>query len=459
MDDDTIAALSTPPGRGGIGIVRISGKNTITILSKIIEKLPEPVVPRRAYHSFIVEKAERIDECIVVFYKGFNSYTGEDLAEISIHSNPFIIEEVLKLIFRNNARSALPGEFTYRAFKNGKIDLIQAESVNQLINANSRYFASIQFDGIDGRLSGLIRKLRENILELGIRIETVIEFEEDQYLRKISLREKLDETCRILEHILSHATLNETLNRGIEVVIMGKVNVGKSSLFNTILMEDRAIISTTPGTTRDFIKEKVYVDGFPFDIFDIAGIHTGATDEVERQGIMRGYEKVKTSEAVIFMLDASETLDKSDFEIYKHIKNKNKIMVANKIDIVDPVVLDSIKSSFKGEDIFAISAKKNQNIDVIFSFFKRLAQSLQDKQFLFSFNQRQKRLFQELEQRLNHLKELVITKRVKSNAVYHNAEIIAEEIRHAFHIIGQLTGEVSTQEVLEGIFAQFCVGK
>jgi tRNA modification GTPase len=395
----------------------------------------------------------------VVFYEGFNSYTGEDVAEISIHSNPFIIEEILSIIFQNDAREALPGEFTYRAFKNGKIDLIQAESVNQLIHANSRNFAGIQFQGVDGKLSGLIKKLREHIVELGIRIETVIEFEEDQVLDTIHLREKLEEARSILEHILSHAGLNETLNKSIEVVIVGKVNVGKSSLFNSILMEDRAITSTLPGTTRDFIKERIYIDGSPLDIIDVAGIQSRILDEVEHQGILKGTEKIKTCDAVIFMLDASEMMDKSDFEIYELIRKKQRMVVANKIDIANTRALDEIESNFKEEEIFRVSVKNNQNLDSVFSFFKKLVRSIQDNQFLFSFTPRQSRLFRELKQSLDHIKERLAGGDGESQPVYHHTEIIAEEIRQALKVIGKLTGEVSTEEILQGIFSRFCVGK
>lgn len=454
MDDDTIAALSTPPGRGGIGVIRVSGKQTLPILSGIIGKWPRRPVPRHAYHKHIVNKDTQVDECIVVFYPGLNSYTGEDLAEISLHSNPFVIEEVLKLIYRHQARGALPGEFTYRAFKNGKIDLIQAESVNQLINANSRYFAQIQFQGIDGKLSGRIEKLRENIVDLGVRIETVIEFQEDHYLGEIDLNENLKAAGQILEHILSHADLNETLNRGLEVVIMGKVNVGKSSLFNALLMEDRVITSTIPGTTRDFIKEKLYVEGFPLEVVDIAGFQSRTADDVERQGMLRGIEKAKKSDAVIFMLDASEKLEESDFEIYDSIREKPKIVVANKIDILDSKVLNRIKSSFKEEEICEISAKNGENLDGIFSFLKKRVHAFQDHQFLFSFSPRQARLFQELKQRIDRLKELKVVPGVGTHA-----EIIAEEIRQALDIIGQLTGDVSSDEVLREIFSRFCVGK
>jgi len=459
MDDETIAALSTPFGKGGIAVLRVSGANVLSILAVIIEKLPKQIVPQKAYHGFVVKNGQRVDECVFVFFKKPHSYSGEDLAEISIHSNPFIIEEVLNFIFKSGARQAMPGEFTYRAFKNGKMDLIQAESINELINANSKYFAFLKFDSVEGKLSNLIKGVRNNLLDLGIKVETVIEFQEDQFLEPIYMTKEIDETIKMLEQILSHSGLNEVLNKGLNIVIIGKVNVGKSSLFNTLLMEERAIISHTPGTTRDFIKEKLYVDGFPFEIIDIAGINTKTVSAIESEGIKRGYQRVEDSDAVIFMLDASVPLDELDFEIYNRIIKRKKILVANKMDIVNPEVLQQIKSSFNDENIYEISAKEGINVDGIFDFFKTLRKMNVNKNIHFSLNQRQKNLLDTLVDILKKIKEICRTATTGGSVYVQNTEIIAEEIRMGIDIIAQLTGEISTQEIINGIFSKFCIGK
>jgi tRNA modification GTPase len=459
MHDDTIAALSTPIGKGGIAVLRVSGDDVFNILEIIIEKIPKKIVPQKTYFGFVVKNGHRVDECVFVYYKKPHSYTGEDLAEISIHSNPFIIEEVLNLIFKNGARLAMPGEFTYRAFKNGKMDLIQAESINELINANSKYFAFLKLDGVDGKLSDLIKKVRKNLIGLGIKIETAIEFQEDQFLDDIQIQSEIDGTINTLEQILSHSGLNEVLNKGLNIVIIGKVNVGKSSLFNTLLMEDRAITSHTPGTTRDFLKEKLYVDGFPFEIIDIAGINLKSESAIESEGMKRGLERIEQSDAVIFMLDASVALDELDYEIYERIKKKKRILVANKIDIVNPDVLQQIRSYFTREKICEISAKEGSNIDDIFDFFKNLRKMNINKNIHFSLNQRQKNLLDSLSDKLNQLKSLCGTEIGRGSADVQNTEIIAEEIRAGIDIIGQLTGEISTQEIINGIFSQFCIGK
>jgi tRNA modification GTPase len=462
MDEDTIAALSTPMGRGGIAVIRISGDRTALILKMIVDKFPESISPGRVYHGFVISNGKKLDECMVVLFKSPRSYTGEDLAEISIHSNPFVIEDVLDLIFSHGARQAMAGEFTYRAFKHGKLDLIQAEGVNELINANSKFFARIQMENIDGKLSVLIGKLKGNLTELGIRIETYIEFEEDQFLKRKNIMDigaLIPETLKILEHILSHAMLNEALNRGLQVVIAGKENVGKSSLFNCLLMEERAIISEKPGTTRDFIKDRIYVDGFPFEVIDIAGINLATRDEIESQGIRRGYEKINSSDAVIFMVDASAGIDGNDMNIFEQLKSKKKIIVANKIDIMKKAALSGIQSSFKGEKILKVSARENRGTDKIFSFFRDLLKSMEKEEFRFSFSHRQKALFIELDQATKKISDMLESKQSNGDHVSKYVEIIAEEIRHALHIIGQLTGEVSNQDILNGIFSRFCVGK
>jgi tRNA modification GTPase len=455
FDTDTIAALSTPWGRGGIAVIRVSGEKTQPILKKIIEKCPTPLTPGKTYHSFVIDGKKRIDECVMFFLKAPHSYTGEDTAEISVHSNPFLVEEILNLIYKTGkkgTRSALPGEFTYRAFKNGKMDLLQAESVNELISANSRYFAHMKFAALEGKLSRMMEELKEELINLGVRIETKIEFEEDQFFDEISIADQLNAPLKRLESLLTNARFNELLNKGLNVVIVGKVNVGKSSLFNTLLMEDRSIISHIPGTTRDFIREKIYIDGFPIEITDAAGINRETRDDIEAQGIQRSLEKVKHCDAVIFMLDASSPLDHNDKEIYDLIKQKKKLVVVNKLDIKEQTVLDTISAYFEDEAITQISVKEHTNIETISSFFKGIIDDIKGKETDFTINQRQKLALEELK---------AILTRVKKMSVIHSShvEIMAEEIRQAVDIIGQLMGAITPDDILNKIFSQFCVGK
>lgn len=457
-DGDTIAALSTPLGRGGIAVIRVSGEGTRAVLSGIVEKLPGVLEPRRAYHGFIIDGKTHIDECVVVFFKGPYSYTGEDVAEISIHSNPFIVEEVLNLVLKLGCtgetitRNALPGEFTYRAFRNGKIDLIQAESVNELINANSRYYAHMKFGSLEGRLSRFMDELKEGLINLGVLIETKIEFEEDQFFDEITISEQFKGPLKRLDTLLTNSRFNDLLNKGLNVVIAGKVNVGKSSLFNTLLMEERSIISAIPGTTRDFIRETLYVDGFPVEITDVAGINRDTDDDIEVLGIERSLEKVEGCDAVIFMLDVSRPVESTDRDIYELVKKKRRLIIANKMDIEDPGVWDSIGVVFGDEEIVNVSIKEHRNIDVVTGFLEGLVGDVRSKETQYTVNRRQRELLEELRGILVSACDMV-------EGGVCQVELVAEEIRGAIDIIGRLMGEVTPDDILNKIFSEFCVGK
>ena len=243
MDDETIVALATPPGRAGIAVIRFSGSQSEAILARIVDPLPGKPKARHSYHGFIHDGPQRIDECLAVLFRGPASYSGEDMAEISLHSNLFVIEQVLALACRRGARPALPGEFTYRAFRNGKLDLLQAEAVNDLIQANSRRYSLMEFNNLEGRLSRAVAALRAALLQAAVEVETRIEFAEDQHLEGPAVGAALPAAAASLERILAAGRFNEALNQGLHVVIAGRVNVGKSSLFNALLLKERSIIS------------------------------------------------------------------------------------------------------------------------------------------------------------------------------------------------------------------------
>jgi tRNA modification GTPase len=455
LDRDTIAALSTPLGRGGIAVIRISGEKTVAILARIIESFPDSPTPRKAYHSFVSDSQKRIDECVTVFFKAPHSYTGEDVAEISIHSNPFLVEEVLDLIYSiepGHIRAAMPGEFTYRAYKNGKMDLIQAEAVNELINANSRYYAHMTFGSLEGRLSQMMEQLKQDLVNLGVRIETKIEFEEDQFFDEIAVAGELDAPVKRLETLLSNARFNELLNKGLSVVIVGKVNVGKSSLFNTLLMEERSIISDIPGTTRDFIREKLYIDGFPIEMVDVAGINRDTGDSIEAIGIKRSLERLENCDAAILMVDGTQPLDAVDKDIYRRVEGKTKLIVANKLDTPGQTVPGFITEEFKGETVAGISVKEHLNIDEVTGFLRGLISDIRNKETDFTINQRQKRSLEEL-------KDILLQVRRMADGHGGHAELIAEEIRRALEVIGRLMGEITPDDILNQIFTEFCIGK
>jgi len=452
MDDDAIVALATPPGRAGIAVIRISGSRSESIVRKIIRPLPAKLQARRSYHGFILAAAQRIDECLAVIFKAPRSYSGEDMAEISLHSNLFVVEEVIMLICECGARPALPGEFTYRAFKNGKLDLLQAEAVNDLIQANSRAGALMQFNNLEGRLSKTVASLRTALLQAAIQIETRIEFAEDQLLEETAADSDLATAAAALGKILAQSRFTEILNQGLHVVIAGRVNVGKSSLFNALLLKERSIISALPGTTRDTIQEKLYLDGFPFHITDMAGIRDASGDDIENQGMQRSLAKIAQADAVIFMVDASLPLEETDMQIYKLLAAKKRLLLANKSDQARADVVKSVKAKFPEETVHLISAKNGENLDAAVNFMKNLLQQMPEAAGQTVVNFRQKILLEKL------LKKIKLIEQMQVEGL-EPTEVVAEEIRQGLSLIGELTGTIGPADILQGVFAKFCIGK
>jgi tRNA modification GTPase len=452
MDDGTIVAPATPPGRAGIAVIRLSGTGCRAIIGALFAPQPKEWQARKSVHGFIHSQGRRIDECLVTFFKGPRSYSGEDMAEISLHSNPFIIEEVIGLACRLGARPALPGEFTYRSFRNGKMDLLQAEAVNALIQANSRVYALMEFGNLEGRLSGLVGSIRARLLQLAIAVETEIEFAEDQRLETVANDPGLAAAVNDLENILSQSGFNDIFDRGMHIVIAGKVNVGKSSLFNALLLKERSIISHLPGTTRDYIQEKLHLDGLPFQITDMAGIRQGAGDDIEDQGMRRSLDQIAHADAVLFMVDASLPLAAGDHEIYRLLGGKKRILLANKSDLALEPAVKSIRKTFPGETVHLISAKNGENLQPVVDFLKGLWPDSGEPASATVVNLRQKLLLEKLLQKLREIGHMQAGPQAKG-------EVVAEEIRQALRLIGELTGAIGPEELLQGIFAQFCIGK
>lgn len=452
MEGGTIAALSTPSGRGGIAVIRISGDLTQKILREIVEKVPKQISDRKAVHSYISNSEQRIEECVYTCFISPNSYTGEDLAEISIHSNPFLIGKVLELIFSRGAREALPGEFTYRAFKNGKIDLIQAESVNELINANSKYYAEMKFGNLEGRLSLFLDALKNELVNLAVKVEGIIEFQEDQSLEKIDFTPELESSISDLKKIVSGFRFNEVLDKGLKVVIVGKANVGKSSLFNSLLLEERSITSSIPGTTRDFIRERIFIKGYPVELTDVAGINSGSVDDIEKLGIKRSIDLVEVADAVIFLLDGTSDIDENDRSIYDLIKGKERIVFINKSDRMKDGTSEKLSLEFGGEKIYALSVLKNRGMNKVYEYISSVIDNIREDRAEISVNVRQKNILGKISDSLDNVKVMINEKKS-------DIELIAEEVRAAITGIGELLGEVTDEDILGKIFSDFCIGK
>jgi tRNA modification GTPase len=452
MDEETIVALATPPGRAGIAVIRLSGSQSASILARIVRPLPGKPQARRSYHGFIHDGPLRIDECLAVLFRAPRSYSGEDMAEISLHSNLFVIEQVLALVCRCGARPALPGEFTYRAFRNGKLDLLQAEAVNDLIQANSQRYSLMEFNNLEGRLSRSVAALREALLQAAVEVETRIEFAEDQHLGESAPGGGLRAAQAALEQILASSRFNEVLSQGLRVVIAGRVNVGKSSLFNALLLKERSIISALPGTTRDYIQETLHLDGFSLRITDMAGIRSAAGDEIEDQGMRRSLDKIAQADAVLFMVDASQPPAADDMDIYRLLAGKKRVLLANKSDLAPPGARQRIGDVFPGETVHLVSAKYSDNLEAAVDFLKGLLRQIPDPPGAVALNLRQRLLLEKLREKIGRIMNLQAGASVPS-------ELVAEEIRQGLGLIGELTGAVGSADILRGIFAKFCIGK
>ncbi len=452
MDEETIVALATPPGRGGIAVIRLSGALSGEVARRIFQPLPARVQARRSYHGFIHDAGRRIDEGLAVFFRAPRSYSGEEMAEISLHSNLFLVEKALELACRHGARSALPGEFTYRAFRNNKLDLLQAEAVNDLIRANTRAGALMEFDNLEGRLSATVAQVRDALLRAAVEIETGIEFAEDQHLEAGPGGDGLAAALALLEKVLACSRFSEAVSRGFQVVIAGRVNVGKSSLFNALLLRERSIVSALPGTTRDYIEETLHLGGFAFRVSDVAGIRAAGGDDIENQGMQRSLERLAAADAVLFMVDASQPLQESDLEIHRLLGGRRRILLANKSDRGRQDVIAAIRTAFPGEPLNLISAKHGDNLEAVTAFLASLPGELAQPADAVAVNLRQKGLLEKLRETVGRVLRLQAQEPAPG-------ELVAEELRQGLRLVGELTGAIGVDDVLRGVFARFCIGK
>jgi tRNA modification GTPase len=453
MDEETIVALATPLGPGGIALIRFSGSRSQEILGRIVRPLPAAPRARHSYHGFLHDGERRIDECLAVLFRAPRSYSGEDMAEISLHANPFLVEEALALACRLGARPALPGEFTYRAFRNGKMDLLQAEAVNDLVRAGSRAGSRLEFGNLEGRLSRAVAALRDLLLRAAVEVEAGIEFAEDQHLAAAGdAGAALAAAATTLEAVLASARFSEVLSRGLRVVIAGRVNVGKSSLFNALLLRERSIISELPGTTRDYIEETLLLDGFAFRLSDVAGIRADGGDAVEALGMRLSRERIAASDAALFVLDASQPLQAEDREVDRLLAGKPRLLLANKCDLAGDEVVAGVRAAFPGEALHLVSARQGTNLDAVTDFLRGLLRGIPDAAAATALNLRQRSLLERLGERIAQARRLLATAPPAS-------ELAAEEIRQGLGLIGELTGAIGAEDILRGVFAGFCIGK
>lgn len=454
---DTVAAIATALGEGGIAIIRVSGDRSLHIVDKVFKAVNgkdmlsmKPYTMR--YGHILDEDGETIDEVIVSFMKGPRSFTAEDTVEINCHGGVISTNKVLQTVIKAGARLADPGEFTKRAFLNGRIDLSQAEAVMDIISAKTELSMKSAMMQSEGRLSTEIEKLRAEALNVLALIEYAVDFTEDDEepdeTIPVRVKEGIENLIGEVDSLIESADEGKLIREGLNVVIVGKPNVGKSSLMNILLNEKRAIVTEIAGTTRDVIEEYINLDGIPVRIIDTAGIRE-TEDVVEKIGVERSKEKINQADLVIFMLDTSRELDEEDREIINYIKDKKYLVLLNKVDLERKIDLEELKDL---KNKIEISAKEALGIDRLKEEIKNLFFSGKiDSESLIVTNTRHKQALYRATENLNE----------GLNGMNRNEflDLISIYVTSALRALGEITGAEVEEDVVNKIFAEFCCGK
>ncbi len=456
--DDTIAAISTPPGEGGIAVVRMSGASSLSIVQKLfrgktsIRKKDKGQV----YHGWIIEKNEPVDEVVLTLFRSPHSYTGEDIVEVSCHGGLFVSQRILELLIRYGARPAEPGEFTQRAFFNGKMDLTQAEAVADLIRAKTESARRVAVYDLEGRLSGRLKKVREDLIKICSLLEVEIDFcEEDiTFVSREKVKSLLGEIREELQHFLDSYHRGKVCREGIRMVIVGRPNVGKSSLLNGLVERERAIVTEIPGTTRDTVEEVLDIEGFLFCVTDTAGIRK-TQDPVEKEGVRRTEKALDVSDLVLLIFDGSVSLNREDVTIVQRVKTMKKpvIVIINKIDLEQQIDIQRLKKWFPGVKFHWMSALKKE-------YFSRLVQILKETVVSGGGPHEGEVLITKARHKNCILRVIELIKKAEASLRKSmSQEFIVLDLRGALDVLGEMIGSTVTDDILNQIFSDFCVGK
>ncbi len=459
--NDTIVAIATPPGKGGIGIIRISGKNALVIVQNIFIPVKNKhkkfkIESHRIYYGKIVDPIKKkitIDEVLLLPMIAPRSYTKEDVVEIHAHSGYAVLEKILNIILQQHARIAEPGEFTKRAFLNGRLDLTQAEAVIDLINAETESARKIASCQLEGRLKDKLRHIQDNILKSLAEIEAQIEFSDDQgedYIEKKFWIEYIYEPLKNLE---KSAYTGQILKDGIRIALAGKPNVGKSSIMNRLLCQERSIVTPFPGTTRDHIEESFNIQGIKVRLIDTAGIRD-SRNPVEIIGIQKTREKIQNADLILMVYDISRKPGPEDFAIFKSIREKKKILVFNKKDLIENEQVEEMPEEWRKEEKVIISALKDKSMDALRAQIIRsvITEGFNDesKEIIVS-NVRQKQNIENASKAIENAMRCY-----DSNGPM---EIVAFEFQEAKKEIDQALGVDISEDILDRVFKNFCIGK
>ncbi len=468
MFNDAIAAISTPPGEGGIGIVRLSGKSVISRVEEIFKSCKEKslsTVPSHTVHYGYIYpdqkgKGNAIDQTLVTIMRAPHTYTGEDIVEISCHGGNIPLRKILEACLKKGLRLAQPGEFTKRAFLNGRIDLIQAEAVCDIIRAKTELALSSAIKQLKGNLSIRINPLWQKIFDLVSHLEATLDFT-DEDIPQINTGEmlkKIDFILTQIQDLINTSSTGEILSNGLKATFIGKPNVGKSSLLNAILQNEQAIVSSTPGTTRDLIEKEINISGLLVKITDTAGIKTSGQNDIEEKSITQSKKAISSADLILFVLDYSQNLTKEDFSIIsalaQHSRDKKIIVILNKSDLKQKLVEEKIKKLFSFSPlIIKTSATRLTGI-------KELQQLIHSLYIKGDINVGEKTLVTNI----RHKNILLLTEKSLNLAraslnLGQSEEFISMDLRNALNSLGELTGKNASPDLLDKIFSTFCIGK
>jgi len=459
--NDTIIALATPSGAGAIAIIRLSGPEAITKVDAFFKSIHAKKLTTQKTHTIhlghIVENSRILDEVLVSVFKNPKSYTGEDVVEISCHGSSYIQQEIIQLFVRNGARIANPGEFTLRAFLNAKLDLSQAEAVADLIASDNKASHQIAMQQMRGGFSNEIKVLRDELLNFASLIELELDFSEEdvEFADRKQFEDLLERIIKVLKHLIDSFSTGNVIKNGIPISIIGAPNVGKSTLLNALLNEDKAIVSDIAGTTRDAIEDEITIEGIKFRFIDTAGIRA-TEDTIESIGIKKTFEKISQSQVVLYLLDASKVtsetivLFNTDIrKIQEQYPDKQLIVVANKMDEADQ---ELIETSFVYPHTLYTSAKSGLGIDSLKSKLLEFVNTgaLRNNDTIITNSRHYDSL----------LKALADVQKVQQGMdAKLSGDLLAIDIRQALYHFGEITGEITSDDLLGNIFANFCIGK
>ncbi|MGE5627098.1 MAG: tRNA uridine-5-carboxymethylaminomethyl(34) synthesis GTPase MnmE [Solirubrobacterales bacterium] len=454
---DTICAVSTAVGEGGISIIRVSGEKALAIVDKIFEgKSKEPLKDMKSYtlrYGYIIDSENNhVDEVIISYMKGPKSYTAEDTIEINCHGGIVAVNKVLETTIKAGARLAEPGEFTKRAFLNGRIDLSQAEAVIDIIRSKTELSMKSAMLQAGGRLSELIGNLRNRLITLIAHIEATVDYPEDDLEEVTSSNASLElkEIITDIQNAALSAEQGKILREGISTVIVGKPNVGKSSLLNSLLMENRAIVTDIPGTTRDIIEEYINIEGIPIKIVDTAGIRD-TDDIVEKIGVQKSREKIEEADLIILVLDSSSSFTLEDIEIINYIKGRKCIVLLNKADLdkkIDKTALEGIDTDFIINTSIISGKGVSELKDAIVKMF--FNGEINSNELLITNVRHKEALINAKNNCIQALKALEDTSAI---------DLASIDIRNAWYNLGEVTGDTIEEDIIDKIFSQFCLGK